>query len=324
MGLFDRFKKSGCGPTNEQKELAEIAKNSTDKDVACEAAEKITDLSLLVDLTYINPNEPIYNSRRDVHGIAVGNINDEKTLKNMLLTHSNSVIRYLVLEKIISLGLDDESTMLEVVKNEDDSGVRWDAFRRIKDKSSLEYIAKYHPDYDYRISALVKLEDVDGLRYIFENTTDKLVRQHAAEELSEFGIEMDILISPEDVNDVTDADKLIDIAKNAVNPDSRKNAIEKISDNNVLADVARNDNDDSVKAFAREKISDDSILAEVNEENIAIMLDYFHNHKYYSYLTDSNKESIEKRILEGRSFSDKDTIDRGISLLVTQQELENQ
>lgn len=322
MGLFDKFKKGGNGPTKEEKKLAKIAKNSDDNHEACDAARKITNLSLLVDLTHINPEKGIYNENWDVRAIAVNNINNEKTLTKILLTHPNDVVRYIALEKLIEMGVEDEPTLIKVAKSDDSENVRREAIERIEDKSVLSEIAKNDSDSGNRINALFKLDDVDILTDIAQKDEDDFVRQRASERLSEINSELDLLVSPEDVKNIDDKDKIIDFAKNAVNPDSRKIAIEKISNENILADIAKTDKDKTVRSFAREKISDETLLAEIDKVNADRLLDYFHNHKYYNYLNEPNKNSIEKRINE-YSFTEEDTIDQGISLLITQQELEN-
>lgn len=58
-------------------------------------------------------------------------------------------------------------------------------------------------------------------------------------------------------------DVLVGIAKNDINPHSRKCAVEKISSQNVLKDIAKNDIDNEVRQAAAIRIKDGDVLADI-------------------------------------------------------------
>jgi hypothetical protein len=126
---------SGCNPSVEevrsmtdQKELASLALNSSNKEVRLAAASTIQDQVLLVQIIEASPYQ-------EVRLEALKSLKDPDKLTKMVLTDSDPLVRQNALEQ-----LSDQKSLITIAKTAPHMNSRIDAMKRVKDEYVLAHI----------------------------------------------------------------------------------------------------------------------------------------------------------------------------------------
>ncbi|MBQ6218599.1 MAG: HEAT repeat domain-containing protein [Methanosphaera sp.] len=238
--------------------------------------------SILLDI-FIN------SEYKDTKKIAIKNIKNEDTINNFA---KNTNYSWMDRKEVIEI-IDDESTLIYIAKNDSDFSVRQSAIKKIHDESILIDIVKNDSKGSVRCEAVENINDESVLINIAKNDSSSSVRKAAVEKINNESVLIDTIfdvtendgdfslhntalnrlrminpnsiasITPEEVSEINNQSKLINIAKNAADYSSRIEAVRNINDESTLIDIAKNDPYWRVRVDAVEKISDESTLIDI-------------------------------------------------------------
>ena len=234
MGLFDKFRKpkwqhedwevrsEAVKELDDQKILAEIAKNDSDYTVRREAVKKISDQSALIDIA---KNASDWEVRRE----AVKKITDESALIDIAKNDSDWEVRREAVKKIT-----DESALIDIAKNDSKEYVCEEAVKKITDESALIDIAKNNSWGFARLEAVRKIRDESVLIDIAKNDSKEYVREEAVKKISDKSALADITKN-ESIIDLKEFEKLNNSTSSIYNLDNNKVLFIDRNGNNYLS-----------------------------------------------------------------------------------------
>lgn len=246
------------------------------------------------------------HSSVSVRSNAVKNLTDEKILKEVVETDDNRYIRgdalknpylkdqnflakyakkycdisntTLQMSAIDNPNLTDNNILLDIAKNGSCGIARKLAIDKITDKDIIMELAK-DKEFLYRCDAVSKIDDKFILENFAKNDTNESVRKSAIRTLR--NIYPESLITKEELDEIIDEDKLIDIAKNSIDVEIRCLAVRKIHDEDALIDILKNDISQEVK---EEVVRNDNLI----NQNVLCEVANDIKHENYGYIVRLN------------------------------------
>jgi len=169
-------------------------------------------------------------------------------LKNLFqpkYKHPNPEVRRKAVMKI-----KDQNLLVQIVKEDKDTGVRMAALERISDQALLTDIGANVTRYDIAKAAIPKMDDVEGVKKVLYNAINTSARIAALHRLS--GLQM----KKEDLTQIAK-----ETALNAKHESLRSTAMEYLEDPSVLKEIATKDSFVMNRIRAAAKLKDDEMLA---------------------------------------------------------------
>ena len=229
---------NALNPDDNQGVLADYMRNDTDVDVRQAAIHKITDQTILAE---VSQNESEYAFIRQM---AIKKLEDQTLLSELAKNSPEKMVRWEALCK-----LKNQKLLTEIAINDTDKDLRVAAAVTLEDKTLLVNFATTSEDAQLRRSAIVFLKDQTLIAKIAQNDTDEQVRYQA-------------------VLCLNDQKHLADFAKQTAHDDSAYQlAIKMIADPIVLAEISKNENMRKTAKNRLDELKRETIAKEENTMN---------------------------------------------------------
>lgn len=184
MSLYDN-------EANEEK-LGEIAKKAPNPLIRQAAIEKLTDISILIDLAQNDSRADTRLRAINMLGHRARSAAECQTLFERTAIHEpDNKLRLAAVCK-----LDNQNLLKQIAKNDNYEYIRLEAVKRLTDQSVLEYIAKNDLSFVVRDMAIERLTDQSALEHIARNETARSLRKKALEKIQDENLKREIKSSP--------------------------------------------------------------------------------------------------------------------------------
>ena len=245
MGLFDRFKKSNKKEKKvvlddveieeEELRLKEIAINHKDRIERAQAADKITNEYVALDMAKTVKD-------RAIRLIAVNKLKDKDLLMDAAKNSQFFDVRSFAWER---LGENNKS-IAEIVINSKKSKHVDAIFNKITDEETLKWIAIEANDKKYKNYAVDKIDNADILYDLVLKSKDNSIKKAAIQKESFTSEEVLKKVAIEDKDEWV-----------------KKAAISKINDENTLSVIAQVEENAKVRSLIFDKINNPEILKNI-------------------------------------------------------------
>ena len=240
--------------------------------------DKFSDETVLTDLL----SEKLFS---DFRALLVRRITSSDVLMNVALNDSDYRVRQ---EAVKNQNLSDEKTFLEVIKNDHNDAVRFEALMRVNDDAVLEDIAddlspvvklyayerlkkdfalnKNHIPYEeIDLSSIDAIEDENVLSSIVNNGTTREIRNYAFDKIKDEHILADLAgcngeFANQALTKITDKTLLLNIALYSNNPSAKRKAIKKIDDEEFLTEAIQSNPYNDISSYIVGRIRKESNL----------------------------------------------------------------
>lgn len=196
------------------------------------------------------------------------NLRNERILAKVAKNDKSYYVSQNAMRKI-----NDQKILMELFQSIKDSGLQKETLKRITDEKFLYNIALNHKDYYMRIVAAKNIEDTEKLTIILENEPNKFVTKKLIENIHNQEILKQIVFNSNysidtkitAINNITDEEILIYIAKSSTRDKVRESAISNpnLKDEEILIDFLKYDTSSRVRLAAIKKIIRQDILIDV-------------------------------------------------------------
>ena len=268
--------------------LEDIALNESELNVYSRAIDKIINETILKNIAK-NASQPFARS----YAIRNPNLHDDSVLEDIALNDPDDQPR-----KEAVIRIYNQSILNEIGKNDSSATVRKEAIKKIRDDSVLEEIAINDSFSFNQEEAINNIKDKDILKNMI-NSSDSIVSNNAKKRLAKLDpkyiktmerwdeIKKDLPKSfierEEEVNKITDVEKLTYIAKYDDAPVVSLAAVKKINDEKILKDIFENNKSELIYSYLLKKFNKLDVdakkvtVGEINEITDELTLEYIIN-----------------------------------------------